>query len=103
MKTDERYVMFYCDDCNLLKPVITIFTDIHKDINVLTFSEIDELITHARKKIPELILVYFQDRDKSYMDAVKKIRENIDTTSVPVRIYRELPDEPSLQEIFKGL
>ena len=103
METDQRYVIFYCDDCSLLKSVIKIFTDIHKNIRVLTFSEIDELITQVQKKKPELILVYFQDAEKSYIEVVKKIRENIDTTSIPVRIYRELPDEHSLQTIFKAL
>ncbi len=103
METNQRYVIFYCDDCELLKPVVTIFTDIHQDISVKTFSEIDELITQVQKKKPELILVYFQDAEKSYIEVVKKIRENIDTTSIPVRIYRELPDEHGLQTVFKAL
>lgn len=103
METNKRYVIFYCDDCDLLKPVVTIFTGIHQDISVKTFSEIDELVTQVQKKKPELILVYFQDAEKSYIEVVKKIRENIDTTSIPVRIYRELPDEHGLQTVFKAL
>jgi len=100
---EKPYVIFYCDDCELLTPAIAVFKKIHSDVNVHTASDIEELLSKVKENAPKLILVYFQDQDKSYVPMVKKLRENIDASSIPVLIYRELPAEEVLQDAFKKL
>lgn len=101
MKTDKRYVIFYCDECELLRPALTLFGDMHKDVSAVTFTSIDEVIAQVRQEQPELIMIYLQDGRS--MDVVKKLRESVDTVSVPIRIYHDIPDEKELRSVFKTL
>lgn len=101
MKADKRYVIFYCDECELLRPALTLFADMHKDVEAVTFTNIDEVIAQVRRGKPELIMIYLQDSRS--MDVVKKLRENIDTATVPIRIYHDIPDENELRLVFKTL
>jgi len=101
MKADKRYVIFYCDECELLQPALTLFAGMHKDVQAVTFTNIDEVITQVRQRKPELIMIYLQDGRS--MDIVRKLRDQIDTTSVPIRIYHDIPDETELHSVFKTL
>lgn len=101
MKADKRYVIFYCDECELLRPALTLFAGMHTDVEAVTFTNIDEVIAQVRQTPPELIMVYLQDGRS--MDVVKKMREHIDTASVAIRIYHDIPDETELRSVFKTL
>lgn len=101
MKATKRYVIFYCDECELLQPALRLFAGMHKEVQAITFTDIDEVIAQVRQERPELIMVYLQDGRS--MDIVRKLRENIDTTAVPIRIYHDIPDETELQSVFKTL
>lgn len=101
MKEDKRYVIFYCDECELLRPALTLFAGMHKDVTAVTFTSIDEVIAQVGQEKPEFIMIYLQDGRS--LDIVKKLREHIDTTSVPIRIYHDIPDEVELRSVFKTL
>lgn len=101
MKANKQYVIFYCDECELLRPALTLFAGMHKEVQAITFTTIDDVITQVRQRKPELIMVYLQDGRS--MDIVRKLRDHVDTTSVPIRIYHDVPDENELRSVFKTL
>lgn len=103
VKLPGKYVFFYCDECELLDPVIVIFRKLHPRLDVHVFSDIDELIAHSKSKVPELILVYLSKPDRNYIAAVKYIREHVNSSSIPVMIYQQLPEEKELQELFRNM
>ena len=103
MKTEDKYVFFYCDECHLLEAVITIFRQLHPDIDVHIFSNVDELISRTNENVPEFILVYLSKPNHDFITAVKYIRENVNSALVPVMIYRHLPDEKELKHLFKKI
>ena len=103
MSRKSKYAFFYCDECNLLDPVIEIFRLLHPTVIVQTVSDIKELILWAKTKMPELILVYLSKPDHDFITVVKHIRESVNTPSIPVVIYKELPDEKELRDLFKKL
>jgi DNA-binding NarL/FixJ family response regulator len=100
MNTHTKHVVFYCDDCSLLEPVIKVFTATQPNFAVQTSSNINDLILKVKSGRPELILVYLHDPKESYVGVLKEIREHVDFSSIPVIIYRELPDARELEQVF---
>lgn len=47
-----------------------------------------------------MILIYLHDPKESYVSVLKEIRDHVDFSSIPVTIYRELPDAQELQRVF---
>jgi hypothetical protein len=103
MDLSGKHVFFYCDECELLDPVITIFRALHPEISVHTFSEIDAIISNTVLNKPEFILVYLSKPDHDFIAAVKYIRENVNSACIPVMIYRQLPEEKELKELFSKI
>lgn len=96
----EHYVIFFCDDCDRLEPAITAFKKVHPAIRVNTSSDVDDLIDKIRRQSPELVLLYFHDPAKSYVEVLKQIRLSVEGRSIPILIYHELPDAATLEKAF---
>jgi DNA-binding NarL/FixJ family response regulator len=103
MKLLARYVLFYCDDCDLLTPAIQAFASIHKYHTVLTSSDEADFIDKLNTYPPELVLVYLNDPAKDYLSLVKTIRESASLSRVPMLIYKTLPDADELISVFQKL
>jgi len=103
LKTNSRYVLFYCDDCEKLQPAISIFKDLHPSVLVETSSDIQDVLVKIKHHLPELLLVCLYDAGKDYMHLIKEIRMSAQTSSIPVLIYREMPDEDALRNAFKKI
>lgn len=103
MKLLARYVLFYCDDCNLLAPAIEAFTGVHRYHTVLTSSEEKDFVTKLSVYCPELILVYLNDPSKDYVSLVRVVRDSGENSSVPVLIYKTLPGPDDLISTFQKL
>ncbi|HTF20088.1 MAG TPA: hypothetical protein VK658_18580 [Chryseolinea sp.] len=103
MKLLTRYVLFYCDDCDLLKPAIAAFTSVHKYHTVLTSSDEEDLVKKMNEYKPELVWVYLNDVNKDYVTLVRKVRESTHLSNVPVFIYKSLPESDELASTFKNL
>jgi DNA-binding NarL/FixJ family response regulator len=101
MSSSSKHVIFYCDDCSLLEPVISVFRTTQPAIAVATSSSIKDLLSKVRTSKPEMILMYLHDPKQSYVEVLKEIREQVDFSTIEVIIYRELPDNKELQESFK--
>lgn len=101
MTSNGKHVIFYCDDCSLLDPVITVFTATQPDIAIQTVSDIQELLVKVRQCKPEMILMYLHDPQQSYVDVMKQIREEVDFSTIELIVYRELPGEKELKDVFK--
>lgn len=95
------YVLFYCDECDKLTPAITIFKTVHPTIELHTSSNPEELMAKIHSQQPDLILVYLDNPDKDYMSLVKEIRSSIVAEAIPLLIYKTLPTDLDLTEIFK--
>lgn len=95
--------MFYCDDCDLLTPAISVFRGVHPSISVHTSSDINDLLAKVNAHKPDLILVYLHDPDKDYISVVKTIRKNAEASTIPVVIYKQLPDEQELKSVFQTI
>lgn len=103
MKLLARYVLFYCDDCDLLVPAIQAFTSVHKFHTVLTSSEEQDFIQKLTEYLPEFILVYLNDPSKDYLSLVRGVRDSAENSSVPVLIYKTLPEPDDLISTFQRL
>lgn len=103
MGRKSKYTFFYCDDCSALEPVISIFRCLYPTMIVQSFSEVENLILFTKTKKPEIILVYLSKPDHDFMTFVKHIRESVNSPSIPVVIYKKLPDEKELKELFKKI
>jgi len=103
MIVKSNYVAFYCDECDLLEPVIKIFNALHPAIVVRTYSDIKELVSHTNEQLPLLILVYLSKPHHDFMTPVKYLRENVNSDSIPVVIYHHLPEEEELRDLFKKI
>lgn len=99
MKTKGKYIIFYCDKCELLAGVIKLFLQMYPGIEVKTSSDIDHLLNQIDQKLPEYILVYMSIHDSNYIDVVKSIRESGSASDTPVVIYQALPDESELRKL----
>jgi DNA-binding response OmpR family regulator len=102
MPPSSKYVVFFCDDCDLLTPVITIFRKHNPVVEVHTFSDMSRLFEKVNERRPELILIYLIRPDEGYIPIIKRIRENVSSSSVPVYVYQKLPEESELIELFKN-
>lgn len=101
MKFLGKYVFFFCDECELLTPVIKLFTQLYPSVSVHLFSNLKELISKMKANTPELILVYLSKPGKNHMAVVKDIRKNVRSSSIPVMVYQQLPAEVELRDLFK--
>jgi DNA-binding response OmpR family regulator len=99
MKQKGKYIIFYCDECEMLAGVIQLFLQMYPGIEVKTSSDIDHLLNEIEQKLPEYILVYMSIHDERYMSVVKSIRESANASDTPVVIYRALPDEVELRKL----
>jgi len=103
LKTTNRYVLFYCDECELLKPVITVFRGVHPTIEIHTSSDPADMFLKIATHPPDLILVYLNDPENEYISLVKEIRSNTLATSIPVVIYKALPGDDELKTVFEKI
>lgn len=101
MSSSSPHVIFYCDDCTLLEPVITVFREAQPDVAVRTISSIEGLLPSVRASKPEMILVYLHDPKQSYVSVLKQIREEVDFSTIELIIYRQLPGDRELEAAFK--
>ena len=99
MKTPGKYVVFYCDQCDLLSGVITTMLKMYPGVEVKTHSGLQDLLNDVNSKLPEFILVYMTLNDESSIGVVKRIRESVGTSDTPVVIYQSLPDESELRKL----
>lgn len=99
MKTQNKYVLFYCDRCELLAEVIKSFLQMYPNVEVKTISGVEGLLAEIEAKLPEYILVYMTVHDESYISVVKSIRESVMAADTPVVIYQALPDEMELRKL----
>jgi DNA-binding NarL/FixJ family response regulator len=99
MKTENKYIIFYCDKCDMLAGVIQLLLQMYPDIEVKTSSDVTELLTEIEDKLPEYILVYMNVHDERYISVVKSIRESVTASDTPVVIYQALPDETELRKL----
>lgn len=65
-----------------------------------TSSSIKDLLARINRKKPELILLYFHDPEKSYVDVLKAVRESVLGRSIPLLVYHDLPAIPELEKAF---
>lgn len=103
MTNTTKHVIFYCDDCTLLEPAITVFSATQPKITIQTSSDVKDLISKVKSGKPEMILIYLHDPKESYVSVLKEIREHVDFSSIPVTIYRELPDAQELERVFRKI
>jgi DNA-binding NarL/FixJ family response regulator len=103
MKTNKKYIVFYCDNCELLSEVIQQMITMYPDLNIKTSSNVEDLLGNMRKQLPAVILVYMTVRDESFVSVVKKIRESVTGSNTPVVIYQELPDELDLKKLSERI
>jgi DNA-binding NarL/FixJ family response regulator len=99
MKTKNKYIIFYCDECEMLGGVIQLFLQMYPGIEVKTSSDIEHLLNEIDQKLPEYILVYMSIHDESYIEVVKSIRESAIASDTPVVIYQSMPDEGELKKL----
>jgi hypothetical protein len=102
MKTKRiksKYIIFYCDRCELLAEVIALFLTMYPDVEVKTSSDVEHLLNEIENKLPEYILVYMTIHDERYMSVVKSIRESANANDTPVVIYQAIPDEVELRKL----
>lgn len=99
MRTSSKYVIFYCDQCDLLAGAIQLMLQMYPGIEVKLASDIGNLLDEIENKLPEYILVYLTLHDESYISVVKSIRESVNTVDTPVVIYQALPDEIELRKL----
>lgn len=99
MKAKSKYIIFYCDKCELLAGVINSFLQMYPGIEVKTSSDIEHLLTEIDQKLPEYILVYMTIHDERYISVVKSIRESANANDTPVVIYQSMPDEGELRKL----
>lgn len=98
-KTNSKYIIFYCDRCELLTEVITLFAQMYPHVEIKTSSEISHLLNEVEQKLPTYILVYMTIHDESYISVVKSIRESANAHDTPVVIYQSMPDEVELRKL----
>lgn len=103
MKKSSKYVVFYCDQCELLAGVIQLMIQMYPNIEIKTISDVDALLDTVESELPEYILVYLTIQDESYISVVKKLRESGSTVNTPVVIYQALPDELELRKLWGGI
>lgn len=99
MKTLGKYIVFYCDKCELLSGVISQMLQMYPGIEIKTTSAMHDLLNNVSSKLPEFILVYMTLNDESSIGVVKSIREVVSTSDTPVVIYQTLPDETELRKL----
>lgn len=99
MKKLSKYVIFYCDECDLLAGVIKLFLQMYPGVEVKTSSDVNHLLNEIDRELPEYILVYLTIHDESYISVVKSIRESGNAHDTPVVIYQSLPDEVELRKL----
>ncbi len=99
MKTKGKYVVFYCDDCDLLENVIQQMIRMYPGVDVKTSSNVDDLLKNIQAQLPMAILIYMTIRDESFVSVVKKIRASATTSNTPVVIYQALPDTAELEKL----
>ncbi len=98
----DSYVIFFCDDCDRLAPAIAAFRKVQPGLIVHTSSDLQDLFERINKQKPQLLLLYFHDPAKSYVETLRAIRENGDTNSIPLLIYHDLPEAPELENAFRN-
>jgi DNA-binding response OmpR family regulator len=99
MKTRGKYIVFYCDDCDLLSDLIKQMLTMYPGVDVKTSSNVEELLDKIKAKLPDVILVYMTIRDESFVSVVKRIRASATASNTPVVIYQALPDEGELRKL----
>lgn len=99
MKKKGKYIIFYCDRCELLNEVIRLVLQMYPGVEVKTSSDIDHLLNEIEVKLPEYILVYMAIQDQRYMSVVKSIRESANASDTPVVIYQSIPGETELKKL----
>ena len=97
MKTSKKYVVFYCDQCDLLEGVIAQMIMMYPDLEVRTLSNIETLLKNVEDKLPQVIMVYLTINDER-ISVVKRLREFGDANETPVVIFKSLPDEVELKK-----
>lgn len=103
MKRSGKYVIFYCDQCELLAGVIQLMLKMFPGVEVKTASDIDGLLDEIDTRLPEYILVYLTLHDERHISVVKSIRESVNTVNTPIVIYQALPDEIELRKLSKRI
>jgi len=94
-----KYVIFYCDECDLLAGAIQLLLQMYPDVEVKISSDLKDLLSEIENKLPEYILVYLTVHDESYISVVKSIRESVTAFDTPVVIYQAMPDEVELRKL----
>lgn len=102
MDNDVKYVIFYCDNCDLLAETIRTFAQLYPGIPVKMLSDLKALASNLRQRPPAFVLVYMTRTDDSTMDVVREIRDHAEASSTQVVIYKSLPDELEMAKL-KGL
>lgn len=93
-------MIFFCDDCDRLEPVITAFKKVQPGLVVNTSSDVDDLLSKIKKHRPELLLLYFHDPAKSYVEILKTVRLTTEASGIPVLVYHDLPGAAELEKAF---
>lgn len=99
---NSSYVIFFCDECDLLKETITHFSGLYPEVKVITFEDREKMMAHLEKhEPPRLVLVYVTGPDKEYISFLKAIRQSINSSLIPVLIYHTLPSEEEVGKLLK--
>lgn len=98
-RTKSKYIIFYCDQCELLSEVIQSFLEMYPGIEVKTSSDVEHLLNEIEENLPLYILVYMSIHDERYIEVVKSIRETANANDTPVVIYQAIPDEGELRKL----
>lgn len=48
-----------------------------------------------------MVLVYLHDTNETYVHVLKELREQVDFSSIEFIIYRTLPNDRDLEQLFK--
>lgn len=99
-RTVEHYVIFFCDDCDRLEPAIAAFKKVQPGLVVHTTSQVQDLMAKIKKHRPELLLLYFHDISKSYVEVLKEVRGTAEASNIPVLVYHDLPGGAELEKAF---
>ena len=94
-------MIFFCDDCDRLSPAIEAFKKVQPGLVVHTSSDVDDLMEKIKKQRPELLLLYFYDHTKSYIEVLKTIRVKAEASAIPILVYHDLPEGLELEKAFK--
>src|SRR5687768_4704776 len=100
MQVKPRYIILFYDHSENVLTMKQLLQHLPVHIETDSVENFQQLQHFLQNRVPDLIIVYVNDKVKGYIDHLKNLRVNNGTDEIPVYVFTELPEKQTLIDLM---